>query len=69
MTEIVLTSIVFWAVPFVLVASLIEAIVLHRRAPGSYDWKAAGVSVADQIMRRLIVLLPLTVATPVYAWA
>lgn len=69
MPEVTVTAILTWALPVVLLASLIEAIVLHRRAPGSYDWKAAGVSVADQAMRRVMLLVPLSIATPIFKWA
>jgi sterol desaturase/sphingolipid hydroxylase (fatty acid hydroxylase superfamily) len=43
--------------------------VLHWRAPGCYDWKAAGVSVADQILRRFVALVPLSIATPIFKLA
>jgi hypothetical protein len=41
------TLILAWALPIVLLASLIEALVLSWKQPGSYDWKAAAVSVTD----------------------
>ena len=37
-------TILFWALPIVLLASLIEALVLSWKTPGSYDWKAAAVA-------------------------
>ncbi len=69
MPESTVTSILAWALPVVLLASLVEAVVLHWRAPGSYDWKAAGVSVADQVLRRFALLLPLSIATPIFKLA
>jgi sterol desaturase/sphingolipid hydroxylase (fatty acid hydroxylase superfamily) len=57
------------AVPVILLASLIEALVLSRKRPGGYDWKAAGVSLADMLMRRAMALLPLSIAAPVFVWA
>jgi sterol desaturase/sphingolipid hydroxylase (fatty acid hydroxylase superfamily) len=54
---------------FVLAASLVEALVLHRRRPGEFDWAEAGLSLADMAGRRLIALLPLNLAAPVFAWA
>jgi sterol desaturase/sphingolipid hydroxylase (fatty acid hydroxylase superfamily) len=58
-----------YAVPIVLIASLLEALVLARRQPGQYDWKATGVSMLDQIGRELLTFLPLTLAAPVFAFA
>lgn len=40
--------------PLVLIASLIEAVVLSRRRPGGFDWRAGGVSLLDLIGRRLL---------------
>jgi len=51
-----------------LLAALIEAVVLSWRRPGSYDWKAAAVSLLDQFLRRFVQLLPLSVAAPVFEW-
>lgn len=56
-------------VPTVVLASLVEAFVLSRR--GGYDWKAMGVSLFDLVVRNIVlVVLPLSVATPVlrFAW-
>jgi sterol desaturase/sphingolipid hydroxylase (fatty acid hydroxylase superfamily) len=58
----ILYSILKAAVVTVLVASLLEAVVLSlRKGVGSYDWKAAGVSVVDFLVREypLAFLLPL----------
>ena len=63
------TTILIWALPIVLLASLIEALVLSWMKPGSYDWKAAAVSLTDQLLRRVMALLPLSIAAPVFAWA
>jgi sterol desaturase/sphingolipid hydroxylase (fatty acid hydroxylase superfamily) len=59
----------FIVLPVVLGASLIEALVLARR--GKFDWYEAGLSVADLIGRRIITLLPLSLAAPLFdfAWA
>lgn len=58
-----------YALPIVLGASLIEAWVLARRQPGQYDWLAAGVSVLDLLGRQLLAFLPLSLATPLFAFA
>ena len=66
--------------PLVLLASFAEAIVLSWRArqarrqdPAAevemYDWRAMGVSLADQVGRNLMRLVPVTLATPAFAWA
>lgn len=62
-------TILIWALPIVLLASLIEALVLSWMKPGSYDWKAAAVSLTDQLLRRVMALLPLSIAAPIFAWA
>lgn len=54
--------------PVVISIALIEAIVLSRRQ--AYDWRAFGVSAFDLVTRLLVnVFLPLSIATPVVAWA
>lgn len=58
-----------YALPIALTASLIEALVLSRRQPGGYDWKAAGVSILDQIGHQFLAFLPLSLAAPVFALA
>jgi len=60
----------FAALPTVLLASLLEAVVLSARQ--HYDWKALGISVCDLFLRTAIaILLPLSIATPLvnYVWA
>ncbi|UUX94700.1 sterol desaturase family protein [Aquabacterium sp. J223] len=58
----------FVALPAVVLASLVEALVLSRRQ--GYDWKAAGVSLTDLVLRVATqLLLPLSIATPLIAWA
>lgn len=52
----------------ILVISLAEACVLHFRRTFHFDWWEAWLSVADMLGRRLIALLPLSVAAPVFAW-
>jgi sterol desaturase/sphingolipid hydroxylase (fatty acid hydroxylase superfamily) len=54
---------------FVLIVSLIEGLVLHRRQPGSFDWGETWLSLADHVGRRVMATLPLNVAAPVFAWA
>ena len=62
-------TILIWALPIVLLASLVEALVLSWLKPGSYDWKAAAVSLTDQLLRRVMALLPLSIAAPIFALA
>ena len=60
------TTIVLIAISVVLLSSLIEAICLSLAAKERYDWKAACVSLADMLGRQVILLLPLSIATPVF---
>jgi sterol desaturase/sphingolipid hydroxylase (fatty acid hydroxylase superfamily) len=48
-------------------ASLLEAFFLSRKQ--QYDWKAMGVSLFDLVGRRLMMLVPVSLATPVFAYA
>jgi sterol desaturase/sphingolipid hydroxylase (fatty acid hydroxylase superfamily) len=58
----------FVALPAVVVASLIEAIVLARLR--SYDWRASAVSLFDLLARVAVqIFLPLSIATPLIALA
>ena len=58
-----------YALVFVVVASLLEAIVLSRR-PGGYNWRAMGVSFFSLVARTAVgVALPLTLAEPLFRWA
>ena len=51
------------ALPGVIAISLVEALVLSRR--GGYDWRAAGVSLLDVLLRVAIqIFLPLSIAAP-----
>ncbi len=53
----------FVALPMVVSASLIEALVLARL--GGYDWRATGVSLLDLVLRIAIqIFLPLSIAAP-----
>jgi len=58
----------FVVTPTVFALSIAEALVLARRQ--RYDWRALGVSAFD-LMARIVVslLLPLSIATPIVAWA
>jgi sterol desaturase/sphingolipid hydroxylase (fatty acid hydroxylase superfamily) len=58
-----------YAAPIALFASLIEALILARKQPGNYDWKATGVSILDQIGHQILSFLPLAIAAPVFAFA
>jgi sterol desaturase/sphingolipid hydroxylase (fatty acid hydroxylase superfamily) len=58
-----------YALPIALCASLIEAIVLSRRSPKGYDWKAAGISLLDQLGHQVLAFLPLAIAAPLFAFA
>lgn len=58
----------FVVVPAIVLASLIEAWVLSRRA--RYDWRASGISFMDLVLRILInLMVPLALSTPVTQWA
>ena len=62
-------AIVFLAILVVLGSALAEALVLSRRKEYGYDWEAARVSLLDMVGRQIILLLPLSLATPVFAYA
>jgi sterol desaturase/sphingolipid hydroxylase (fatty acid hydroxylase superfamily) len=67
----ILYTILKAAVITVLSASLLEALVLSlRNGVGSYDWKAAGLSVTDFLVREypLALLLPLGFWTDAMRW-
>jgi sterol desaturase/sphingolipid hydroxylase (fatty acid hydroxylase superfamily) len=56
------------ALPTVVVASLLEALVLARRR--AYDWRATGVSLLDLFLRVGIqIVLPISIATPLIVYA
>ncbi len=58
----------FVVVPAIVMASLLEAWVLSRRA--RYDWRASGISFLDLVLRIAINLsVPLALSTPVTQWA
>jgi sterol desaturase/sphingolipid hydroxylase (fatty acid hydroxylase superfamily) len=58
----------FVALPTVVIASLLEAIVLARLR--SYDWRASAVSLFDLFARVAVqIFLPLSIATPLIALA
>jgi sterol desaturase/sphingolipid hydroxylase (fatty acid hydroxylase superfamily) len=57
---------------FVIGVSLIEACVLSRRQRDSatpFDWHEVWISLADVAGRKLLALLPLSLATPIFALA
>jgi len=58
----------FVVTPLVFALSLVEALVLARRE--RYDWRAFGASAFDLVARIAVaLLLPLSVAAPIVAWA
>jgi sterol desaturase/sphingolipid hydroxylase (fatty acid hydroxylase superfamily) len=66
MSQVVWIQIV--ATGLVLLVALAEGLVLQYRKPGSFDWSEAWLSVADLAGRRILALLPLNIAAPVFAW-
>jgi sterol desaturase/sphingolipid hydroxylase (fatty acid hydroxylase superfamily) len=52
----------------VITAATVEGLVLSRRRPGSYDWRAYASSIADAVLRRAIDGLGLSMAAPLLAW-
>lgn len=58
----------YFALPFVVLVSLLEAVVLSRMR--AYDWRAAGVSLLDLVGRiSMQIFLPLSIAAPLILWA
>ncbi|WP_404990838.1 sterol desaturase family protein [Cupriavidus pauculus] len=60
------------ATGFVVAASMVEAFFLARKARRegkTYPWHEMGLSLVDMIGRKLMVLLPLSLATPIFAFA
>jgi len=55
--------------PLVLGAALIEGLWLSRTRHEGYNWKAWATSLGDLAVRRLIALLPYSLAAPVFSWA
>ena len=55
--------------PVVLGAALIEGLWLARTRSEGYDWKAWATSVGDLAVRRLLAIVPYSLATPVFVWA
>ncbi|AZG16458.1 sterol desaturase family protein [Cupriavidus pauculus] len=61
-----------YATGFIVAASLVEAYCLARKARlqgRGYPWHAMGLSLVDMIGRKLMALLPLSLATPIFAYA
>lgn len=53
----------------ILIASIIEALVLTWRKPGTYDWASMGVSVCDMVIRNILrFFLPATFVITVSDW-
>ena len=66
MTQIVWIQIIVTMA--ILCIALAEALVLQYRKPGSFDWSEAWLSLADMAGRRLLGVLPVGIATPVFEW-
>ncbi len=67
-----LHKIALFATVIVVGASLIEAFFLARKARREgkdYPWHEMGLSLADMVGRKLMALLPLSLATPIFALA
>jgi sterol desaturase/sphingolipid hydroxylase (fatty acid hydroxylase superfamily) len=56
-------------IPIVLGSALVEGMWLARPRAEGYDWKAWGTSIADLAVRRLLALVPYSLAAPVLALA
>ena len=55
--------------PVVLGSALIEGLWLSRTRKERYDWKASVTSLADLVVRKLLLFVPYSLAAPVFAWA
>ena len=55
--------------PVVLGSALIEGLWLSRTRGEGYDWKAWATSLADLVVRKLLLFVPYSLAAPVFAWA
>lgn len=55
--------------PVVLGSALIEGLWLSRTRRERYDWKASAASLADLVVRKLLLFLPYSLAAPIFAWA
>ena len=55
--------------PVVLGSALIEGLWLSRTRKERYDWKASATSLADLVVRKLLLFVPYSLAAPVFAWA
>ena len=61
-----------YATGFIVAASLVEAYCLARKARRQgrgYPWHEMGLSLVDMVGRKLMALLPLSLATPIFAYA
>lgn len=67
-----LSKLMLFASIAVVTVSLIEAFFLSRKQAHTaepFDWREVGLSLADLIGRKLIALLPLSLAAPIFAFA
>jgi sterol desaturase/sphingolipid hydroxylase (fatty acid hydroxylase superfamily) len=59
-----------WLPVMVITASLLEAVWMHLRSPGSYDWRAFAVSLLDLAVRNVQrILMPAVLVSPIAQWA
>ena len=65
-------KIAYFVMAFIVTVSLVEGVILWRRRRGTdnpYSWKEVWLSLGDLAGRKLSVLLPLSLATPVFHFA
>ncbi len=65
-------KIAYFVMAFIVTVSLVEGVILWRRRRGTsnpYSWKEVWLSLGDLAGRNLSVLLPLSLATPVFHFA
>jgi sterol desaturase/sphingolipid hydroxylase (fatty acid hydroxylase superfamily) len=55
--------------PLVLGSALLEGLWLSRTRAEGYDWKAWATSIGDLAIRRLLSLVPYSLATPIFSLA
>ena len=64
------SSIIFlYAFPAVLIAALAEGLWLSRARGETYDWREWATSLGDLLGRRLLTVIPWSLATVPFAWA
>jgi sterol desaturase/sphingolipid hydroxylase (fatty acid hydroxylase superfamily) len=63
-----LTQLYLIILPLVLATALVEGLWLSRRRSAGYDWRAWACSLADMAGRRVLLLIPYTLAAPWLGW-